>query len=144
MKIKTLKNRAFVSMSLFLLAAVPLLTFAKIESLEGIQLVIKDIVGWMMNVFWVVAVGFIVWAAFNFLTAQGDAEKVQKAKKMLLYAVIAAVIVLLANGVNVILTNILERQGFESTSPPTGQLCGQFICPPNMYCDELHKTCVEQ
>jgi len=144
METKVLKKRFLVSIFVFSLLVTPLLISAAVERPEDVQRIIEDVVRWFMNIFWVIAVGFIVWAAFNFLTAQGDAEKIQKAKKMLLYAVIAAVIVLLANGVKVILTNILERQGIESTSPPpvAGQPCGQFICPPNMYCNEFSKTCI--
>lgn len=46
-----------------------------------------------------VAIIYILLAAFNYLTAAGDVEKVEKAQKMLLYAVIAIVIGVLARSV---------------------------------------------
>ncbi|MEK7629943.1 MAG: pilin [Patescibacteria group bacterium] len=78
-----------------------------ITDVDQIQPAVEKIVTYMYNIFWVVAVGFIVWAAFLYLTAGGSEEKVEKAKKYILYAVISAAIVLLANGIKAIITSLL-------------------------------------
>lgn len=92
----------------------PITAFAQRESQlniknekDVIKIIIK-IVGILYTAFWVIAVGAIVWAAFLFLTAGGEEEKVSRAKKMLFYAVIASVVALLAVGINSILTNVLS------------------------------------
>ncbi len=79
-----------------------------ITSVTDVQNTITGIVNWMISIFWIAAVGAIIWAAFTFLMAGDDKEKVEKAKKMLLYAVIAAAIALLANGISAITYSVLK------------------------------------
>ncbi len=57
------------------------------------------VLSWVANIFWIAAILFIFWAAFLYLTAAGDPEKVKKASHTLLYAVIAIVIGLMAYGI---------------------------------------------
>ncbi len=71
---------------------------------------LQNIVNWMSTVFWIVAVGYVIWAAFLFLNAGGDSEKIEAAKKRILYALIAGVVALLANGILSIVTNIIKGQ----------------------------------
>lgn len=85
------------------LAATPPIT-----SVTDVQNTIAGIVNWMISIFWIAAVGTVIWAAFTFLTAGDDKEKVEKAKKMLLYAVIAAAVALLANGISAITYSLLK------------------------------------
>jgi hypothetical protein len=52
--------------------------------------------------FWVlisVSIIMVLWAAFLYVTAEGEAEKPSQARKMVLYAAIGIVIALLAKGV---------------------------------------------
>jgi len=57
--------------------------------------------------FWTAAIIAAIWSGFLFLTAQGNEEKVGKAKKMLQYTIIAIVIGLLAFGLPSLIKNIL-------------------------------------
>jgi hypothetical protein len=57
--------------------------------------------------FWTAAVISAIWSGFLFLTAQGNEEKVGKAKKMFQYTVIAIIIGLLAFGLPSLIKNIL-------------------------------------
>jgi hypothetical protein len=68
---------------------------------------IGKIVLWIATIFWILAVASVIWAAFTFLTAGGDESKVGEAKKQLIYALIAAAVALLANGINMIAANLL-------------------------------------
>jgi hypothetical protein len=61
----------------------------------------------MITIFWILAVAFIIWAAFTYLTAGGNEERVSTAKKRLVYALIAAAIALLAVGIDIIVENLL-------------------------------------
>lgn len=79
-----------------------------ITSVADVESTLTKIVNWMFGIFWIIAAGVIIWAAFTFLTAGGSDEKIEKAKKILLYTLIAAAVVLLASGVKPIVTNILQ------------------------------------
>ena len=68
-------------------------------------------VGWIYRIFFIVAAVFIIIAAFNYLTAQGDPEKVGKAKSMIIYAVIAIVVALLAFSIDIIVSTFLIGGG---------------------------------
>jgi hypothetical protein len=61
--------------------------------------VVNTIIDWMFTILLVLSVVFILWAAFKYLTAGGDEEKVGAAHKMLLWAVVAIAVALLSQGV---------------------------------------------
>lgn len=67
-----------------------------ITSVQDVQDTLTSIVARAFSLFWVVAVGMIIWAAYLFLSAGGDETRIEKAKKILLYAVIAAAVALLS------------------------------------------------
>lgn len=83
---------------------------APITSLGQAQTTVTRFVNYMITLFWVIVVGFLIWAAVTYLTAQGDEEKVGLAKKRLVYALIAAAIALLSTGIQAIVTNLLQGQ----------------------------------
>lgn len=95
------------------LAIAPFLTSAQtappvvMTSVGGFIDLLNTILGWMFTIFMVLAVIMIIWAAFVYLTAGGDEEKVGKAKNMLIYAVVAIVVALLAAGVPKIVQSLL-------------------------------------
>jgi hypothetical protein len=60
--------------------------------------VINQFLFYFSAVFWIAAAGFVFYAAYLYLTAAGNKELLGKAKKQLLYAVIAMVIGLMAAG----------------------------------------------
>ena len=51
---------------------------------------------------------FLLMAAFNYLTAAGNPEKVEKAQKQILYAVITLVIAILARSIPFIVSNFVQ------------------------------------
>ena len=79
-----------------------------IEDWAGIVRVLQKAVVWMYEAFFIVAVGFILWAAYLFLSAGGNEQKVEEAKKRLMNAVIAIVIALVASGVAKIIQTFLK------------------------------------
>ena len=81
---------------------------APIESVdEGISL-LEQILTWIATIFWIVAIIFVLYAGFLYLTAGGDSEKVQKANHQLIYAVIAIIVGLMAFGLPLLVENFLE------------------------------------
>jgi|SRR3989344_5947182 len=61
--------------------------------------IIRSVGKWMFAFLIVIAVIFILLAAFNYLTAAGDDTKIKKAHKMLLYSAVAIAVGVLANGI---------------------------------------------
>jgi len=75
------------------------------QVLNVVRYVVK-LVYWL---FFLVAVLFIILAAFNYLTAGGDPAKVKKASNQLIYAVVAVAVALIAWGIESIVRNALEQ-----------------------------------
>jgi hypothetical protein len=73
----------------------------------GVLAVLYNILGWMRTIFFIVAVGFILYAAFIYLQAGGDPEKLKEAKNMTIYAVVAIVVALLAAAMPAIVSSVL-------------------------------------
>jgi uncharacterized membrane protein len=101
-KTKTL----FLSVALSL--ALPALTFAALEEPGDIIALMKKAVTYMYTAFYIVAVGFILWAAFSYLQGGTNPEKIKEAKNQLKYAVIAIIIALVASGVSTIISNFIK------------------------------------
>ncbi len=69
---------------------------------------LPTLVGWLIGVFWIMAIGFVVWAAFTFLFADGDENEIGDAKNRLKYALIAAMVAALSTGIDVIVYYLLR------------------------------------
>lgn len=85
-------------------------TPAPIAGGTGIIVFVNQIATWISFLFWALAVIFIFYAAFLYLTAGGEEEKVKKANHQLIYAVIAIVVALFAYGLPLFVKNILGNQ----------------------------------
>lgn len=69
--------------------------------------VLVVVLEWVQVVFWILAVGFGLYAAFLYLTAAGSPEQISKAHKTLIYTVIAIVVAVVAYSIPRIVTSIL-------------------------------------
>lgn len=76
-----------------------------VTTVANVFQVLCQLLGWLFILFIILAVVFVIVAAFKYLTAGGDAEKVGTANHMLIYAVIAVVVAVLARAIPVIITN---------------------------------------
>jgi len=77
----------------------------------GLVDIMRNIVRWVYIIFFILAVMFIIFAAFSYLTAGGDPEQVSKAKSRIIYAAVAIAVALLAVGFEVIIRNFLASPG---------------------------------
>ncbi len=109
--------------SSMVLASVPLLAFGQIgaggesipsgfQSVTGFRNFITSIGNFLFAILLVIAVIFIIFAAYKYLVSGGDPEKVKSASNTLLYALVAVVVALLARG----LVSLVKT--FVSTSVP--------------------------
>lgn len=60
---------------------------------------VNTLTNWFFAAFLIVAVWFLIWAAFHFLTANGDVEKVNGARNEVMFAMIGVLIAVLAKGI---------------------------------------------
>jgi fructose-specific phosphotransferase system IIC component len=81
-------------------------------SIEG--LVANIIVNVLLPVAGVVAVGAIVWGGVTYITSQGEPDKLDKAKKTLLYAIVGLLIVVFAYYIVVQFSGLFEKIKFNS------------------------------
>lgn len=80
-----------------------------IKSIADILKVLNNVVKWIYIFFFVVAILFILFAAYQYLTSQGNPETIQKINKQIFYAVIAIVIAIVSVGFDVIIRKFLEQ-----------------------------------
>jgi heme/copper-type cytochrome/quinol oxidase subunit 2 len=92
-------------------ANIPGITPVGPETVGGLVDILRAIVRWVYIIFFVIAVLLIIFAAFTYLTAAGNEEKVKKAKDMIIYAAVAIVVALLAVSFEIIIRNFLTAPG---------------------------------
>ena len=73
-----------------------------VTSLGGLASQICAVAGWIFTFLIILAVIYVLVAAFRYLTAGGDPEKVKKANHTLIYAAVAVVVAVVAKGVPLI------------------------------------------
>lgn len=75
---------------------------------EDIVAILNNIAGWLFTIFFVLAVIFFIYAAFLYLTAAGNDDRVKSAKNILIYGVVAIVVALLAGGIAFFVSGVLQ------------------------------------
>lgn len=76
-----------------------------------------NIINWTLGILALIAVILILVGGFRWMTAGGNEEKVESAKKTLYAAIIGLVIILAGWGISVyVINNLLDFTGAESTS----------------------------
>jgi ACR3 family arsenite efflux pump ArsB len=80
-----------------------------ITNVSQILNIVRYVVTLVYWLFFLIAILFIILAAFNYLTAGGDPLKVKKASNQLIYAVVAVAVALIAWGITSIVQNALQQ-----------------------------------
>ena len=73
------------------------------------RLIAATIINVFLGFLGIIAVVLIIWAGFNWMTAAGNEEKIDKAKDTLTAAVIGLIIILAAWGISTFVMNELVR-----------------------------------
>lgn len=119
-----LDNQYMKKNSLFLIifslvGILPLIGFAEkceidknlncpVTSIKDVMDILTKIVNYMYTAFFIVAIGFILLAAFNYLTAQDDPEKIKSATRQIMWAAVAIAVALISVGANKIIEEFLK------------------------------------
>lgn len=91
--------------------------------------VVFNVIRWVLGILALVAVSFIIYGGFIWLTAAGNPERIQKAKRIILNAIIGLVIVLLSFAiVSFVGSRLLGVTG--GGGPPPPPVTCPPICPP--------------
>lgn len=69
--------------------------------------IVRKVAQWLYTILLILAVIFVLLAAFTYLTSGGDPAKVKKASSQLIYAVVAIVVAILAFSIAKIVTSIV-------------------------------------
>jgi Type IV secretion system pilin len=85
-----------------------------ITSLTGVLQLLCNVFGWAFYFLMILAVIFVIYAAFKYLTAAGNPESVKSAGSVLLYAAIAIAVALLAKAVPLVVGSFLGASGVSS------------------------------
>lgn len=72
---------------------------------QGLITAACRLAGWMFAFLIIVAIIFVIIAAYRYLTASGDPEKITKANQMLVYAAVAIIVGVIARGLPFIVAN---------------------------------------
>ena len=109
--IKVFKKLPIASLAAVLL---PVLALAQvippatpITSFQEILNVVNTLLSWIFTIFFIIAAIVIIFAAFNYLTAGGDEEKIKKAKQQLIYAIVAIAVALVARGIEFVVEELV-------------------------------------
>ena len=82
------------------------------------------VLGWTYSIFFIVAVFMILMAAYTYLTAQAEPEKIKNATNQIVWASIAIAVALLAVSISMIVKSIVSPSGGGTnngqTSPQVG------------------------
>ena len=78
-----------------------------INSPTEVVTTLNTISGWLFTIFFALAIVFLIYAAFVYLTAGGNETRVGSAKNILIYAIVAIVVALVAGGIPLFVAGLL-------------------------------------
>lgn len=81
--------------------------YQNINQITGAAGIICTIINWVFWLLIILTIIFVLVAAFRYLTAAGEPEKVKKAGQTLLYAAIAVIVALIAKGLPLIVSSFI-------------------------------------
>ncbi|MEK7093733.1 MAG: hypothetical protein AAB903_00120 [Patescibacteria group bacterium] len=79
-----------------------------ITSVRGVVQLITAIVTQLQIVFWIVAAGSAIYAAFLFIRGGSSSESLKKAKNQIIYTVVAVALGVVAYGIPALVDNFLR------------------------------------
>src|SRR3989344_9578954 len=105
---------------------------------QDLRVTIMNIIRYALGFLGVIAIGFILYGGFVWMTAGGNAEKIEQAKKILINATIGLAIILSAFMIVSFIINQLliatgaGEPGESCTDENAGDVRGCYVCtPPN-------------
>ncbi|MBU2101725.1 pilin [Patescibacteria group bacterium] len=107
---------------------------SSVNTPEGVIGVVDNIAYWMFNILMALGTVFVLFAAFLYMISRGDPEKIQTAKRALIYAIVALVIGVLSGGVDALVKDALKTRTPTQEHNRCVKLC--VVNGPFLECDE--------
>lgn len=98
---------SLVTVSLLALPVVGLAQVAIPAPELNVMQVFDSIIDWLFTILLVVAAIFIIVAGYYFVTAQGDPDRIAKARQFVLYALIGVLVGFVAKGLVILVSKIV-------------------------------------
>ncbi|MBI2639471.1 MAG: hypothetical protein HYW90_01095 [Candidatus Sungbacteria bacterium] len=105
-----LRKKVFLNIAVFGIATVlvlPFFAFAALTSVTDLAVQLDQIVRWFTAIIFIIAIIMILVAAFLFITAAGNQERVDMARRTLLYALLGIAVALVAQLAASFVANVL-------------------------------------
>tara|TARA_Y100000310_G_C20516450_1_gene731427 strand:+ start:344 stop:658 length:315 start_codon:yes stop_codon:yes gene_type:complete len=100
-------KKTVLSLILIGLLVVPVVGFAqRTAPVVPIDRLLDNIVNWLFTILLVVATIWLIIAGYYFVTAQGDPDRVAKARNMVLWALIGVLVAFAAKGLVLLIEKI--------------------------------------
>jgi hypothetical protein len=80
---------------------------APIRTIDDVLIIMQKFIIWFQNILLILAVIFILWSAYLFISAGGSDTKVKAARDTLIYAAVGIGVVLLAYAVEFVVRQLL-------------------------------------
>jgi membrane-associated HD superfamily phosphohydrolase len=80
--------------------------YREVEDIDAFE-ALENVVDWLFTLLLIVAVIFLIIAAFTFITASGDPDKISQARNFVLYALIGVAVAVAAQGLVSLVRNIV-------------------------------------
>ena len=103
-------KKAYIAAAATGLSALPLVALAQPRNVQDVINIVNAIVGWFETIVFAIAIIMILVAAFQFLTAAGNEEKVATARKSLVWGLVGIAVALFARVAKEFVTNALQRR----------------------------------
>jgi len=95
------------------LLILPMICLAQVRKAPTVDVmqILDRIVDWLFTILLIIAVIWLILAAYYFVTAQGDPDRISKARNMVLYALIGVLVAFAARGLVLLIERIVGGGG---------------------------------
>ncbi|KPJ55217.1 hypothetical protein AMJ47_01805 [Parcubacteria bacterium DG_72] len=105
-------KKVLISIAIVSILALPILVLAQSTTpftAPNINIItaLRRLIDWIFTIVLIVSVVFLIYAAFTFVTAAGDPEKIRKARQFVIYGLIGIAIAVGAVGLVALVQRIL-------------------------------------
>ncbi|KKR89198.1 MAG: hypothetical protein UU85_C0004G0038 [Candidatus Wolfebacteria bacterium GW2011_GWA2_42_10] len=94
---------------------------AGIKEVSDLVGILTKVLAWIYTILFIIAIIFILIAAFTYLTAQADPEKIKTATRQIMWAAVAIAVALISVSINVIISNFISPSDSGVLVNPSGQ-----------------------
>ena len=106
----SMQKKSSIAIAATGLSLLPLVAFAQPRDVQGLINILNSVVGWFETIVFAIAIIMILVAAFQFLTAAGNEEKVSTARKSLIWGLVGIAVALFARVAKDFVLSALQRR----------------------------------